>query len=68
MGVWDLMMFQQKIDKWMKLALDESFSEADRALYLEKAEEFIEWRKRYLQEWDERQEWRKENPYGYRCE
>jgi hypothetical protein len=29
-------MFQQKIDKWMKLALDESLSEADRALYLKK--------------------------------
>ena len=52
----------------MKLALDESFSEADRALYLKKAEEFIEWRKRYLKEWDERQEWRKENPHGYRSE
>jgi hypothetical protein len=37
MGVWDLMMFQQKIDKWMKLALDESFSEDDRAFYLKKA-------------------------------
>ena len=68
MGVWDFRLFEQEIDKWMKLALDESFSEVDRELYLKKAEEFIEWRKRYLKEWDERQEWRKENPHGYRSE
>jgi hypothetical protein len=52
MGVWDFRWFKQEIDKWMKLALDESLSEGDRAVYLAKAEQIVESRDRYSKEWE----------------
>ena len=52
MGVWDLMGFKQEIDKWLNLALDESLSEGDRAVYLAKAEQIVESRERYAKEWE----------------
>jgi hypothetical protein len=52
MGVWDFRWFEQEIDKWMKLALDESLSEGDRAVYLAKAEQIVESRDRCSKEWE----------------
>ena len=52
MGVWDFRWFEQEIDKWMKLALDDSLLEGDRAVYLTKAEQIIESRDRYAKEWE----------------
>jgi hypothetical protein len=52
MGVWDFRWFEQEIDKWMKLALDDSLSEGDRALFLAKAEQDIKTRDRYAKEWE----------------
>jgi hypothetical protein len=68
MGVWDFLRFEQEIDKWMKLALDESLSEDDRARYLKKVEQVTESRDRYAKEWEINAAWRKENPHGYRSE
>jgi hypothetical protein len=52
MGVWDFRWFKQEIDKWMNLALDDSLSEGDRAVYLKKAREVIQSRDRYAKEWE----------------
>jgi hypothetical protein len=52
MGVWDFRWFEQEIDKWMKLALDDSLLEGDRALYLAKVEQVIKSRDRYAKEWE----------------
>jgi len=52
MGVWDFRWFEQEIDKWMTLALDDSLLEGDRAVYLAKAEQVIESRDRYAREWE----------------
>jgi hypothetical protein len=52
MGVWDFRWFEQEIDKWMNLALDDSLSEGDRAVYLAKADQIIESRDRYTKEWE----------------
>ena len=68
MGVWDFLRFEQEINKWMKLALDESLSEDDRARYLKKVEQVTESRDRYAKEWEINAAWRKENPHGYRSE
>jgi hypothetical protein len=68
MGVWDFLRFEQEINKWMKLALDESLSEDDRARYLKKVEQVAESRDRYAKEWEINAAWRKENPHGYRSE
>ncbi len=51
MGVWDFRWFKQEIEKWMNLALDDSLSEGDRAVYLAKAEQIVESRNRYAKEW-----------------
>ena len=68
MGVWDFRLFEQEIEKWMKLVSDESLSEDDRALYLKKVEKVTESRDRYAREWEITAAWRKENPLGYRSE
>ena len=52
MGVWDFRWFKQEIDNWMNLALDDSLSEGDRAVYLAKAEQDIKTRDRYAKEWE----------------
>ena len=52
MGVWDFKWFQQEIQKWMKLAIDESLSESDRSLYLQRAEDVIQSRDRYAKKWE----------------
>jgi len=52
MGVWDFRWFEQEIDKWMTLALDDSLSEDVRALYLAKAREVFQSRDRYAKEWE----------------
>ena len=52
MGVWDFRWFQQEIDKWMKLATNESLSESDRALYMKKSQDVIQSRDRYSMEWE----------------
>ena len=52
MGVWDFKWFQQEIDKWMKLATNESLSESDRCVYLMRAEDVIQSRDRYTKEWE----------------
>ena len=52
MGVWDFRWFEQEIDKWMKLTVNESLSEGDRAVYLTKAREVIQSRTRYEREWE----------------
>ena len=52
MGVWDFRWFEQEIDKWMKLALDDSLPEDDRDVYLAKAEQIVESRERYAKEWE----------------
>ena len=52
MGVWDFRWFEFEIDKWLKLTLNESLSEADRAVYLKKAREVIQSRDRYAKEWE----------------
>lgn len=52
MGVWDFRWFKQEIEKWMNLALDDSLSEGDRAVYLAKAEQIIQSRDRYAKEWE----------------
>jgi hypothetical protein len=51
MGVWDFRWFEQEIDKWMNLALDDLLLEGDRAMYLTKAEQVIESRDRYARDW-----------------
>ena len=68
MGVWDFRLFEQEIDKWMKLVSDESLPEDDRALYLKKVEQVTESRDRYAKEWEINNAWRKENPHGQRGE
>ncbi len=68
MGVWDFRWFEQEIEKWMKLVLNESLSEDDRAMYLKKAEQIIESRDRYAKEWEIKAAWWKDNPNGYRSE
>ena len=52
MGVWDFKWFEQEIDKWMKLALNDSLSEDDRVVYLKNATEVIQSRDRYAKEWE----------------
>jgi hypothetical protein len=52
MGVWNFRWFEQEIDKWMKLALDDSLLEGDRAVYLAKADQIVESRERYAKEWE----------------
>jgi hypothetical protein len=52
MGVWDFRWFEQEIDKWMNLALDDSLPEDDRSVYLKKAEQIIKSRARYEREWE----------------
>ncbi len=52
MGVWDFRWFKQEIDKWMNLALDDSLSEGDRAVYLAKADQIVESRERYAKVWE----------------
>jgi hypothetical protein len=64
MGVWDFRWFEQEIDKWMKLALDDSLLEDDRAVYLTKAEQIIESRDRYAKEWEVRAAGRRDNSNG----
>jgi hypothetical protein len=64
MGVWDFRWFEQEIDKWMKLALDESLSEGDRALYLKKAGQISESRDRYAREWEIKAAGRRDNSNG----
>jgi len=68
MGVWDFRLFEQEIEKWMKLVSDESLSEDDRALYLKRVDQVTESRDRYAKEWETNADWRKENPHGYRSE
>lgn len=68
MGVWDFRLFEQEIDKWKKLSLDESLSEDHRVLYLKKVEQVTQSRERYAREWEINAAWRKENPHGYRSE
>ena len=68
MGVWDFRLFQQEVDKWMKLVRDKSLSEDDRALYLKKVKQVTESRDRYAKEWEINSAWRKENPHGNRSE
>jgi hypothetical protein len=64
MGVWDFRWFEQEIDKWMKLALDDSLLEDDRAVYLTKAEQIIESRDHYSKEWEVRAAGRRDNSNG----
>ena len=64
MGVWDFRWFEQEIDKWMKLALDDSLSEDDRAVYLAKVEQIIESRDRYSKSWEINTAGRRENSNG----
>jgi hypothetical protein len=64
MGVWDFRWFKQEIDKWMKLALDYSLSEDDRAVYLAKAEQIVESRDRYSKEWEIKAAGRRDNSNG----
>ena len=64
MGVWDFKWLEQEIEKWMKLALDDSLLEGDRALYLKKAREVIQSRDRYAREWEVNTVWWKEHPNG----
>jgi hypothetical protein len=52
MGVWDFRWFEQEIDKWMNLALDDSLPEDARAVYLKKAREVIQSRDCYAKEWE----------------
>ena len=68
MGVWDFRWFDQEIEKWMKLVRDESMSEGDRAVYLERVEQVTESRDRYAREWEINAAWRKENSHGQRSE
>ena len=68
MGVWDFRLFEQEIDKLMKLVSDESLPEDDRALYLKKVEQVTQSRDRYAKEWEINATRRKENPRGYRSE
>ena len=68
MGVWDFRLFKQEIDKWMKLAMDESLSPEDRAHYLRNAEHAKENRDRYALQWEMNAlKWR-EDPSGQRSE
>jgi hypothetical protein len=64
MGVWDFRWFEQEIDKWMKLARNESLSEADRAVHLTKVEQIIESRDRYEKEWEIKAAGRRDNSDG----
>jgi hypothetical protein len=64
MGVWDFRWFEQEIDKWMNLALDDSLSEGDRAVYLAKAEQIIQSRDRYGKEWKINAAGRKDDSNG----
>jgi hypothetical protein len=64
MGVWDFRWFEQEIDKWMKLALDDSLSEDDRAVQLTKVEQIIESRDRYAKEWEVKAAGRRDNSNG----
>jgi hypothetical protein len=64
MGVWDFKWFEQEIEKWMNLALDDSLLEGDRALYLKKAREVIQSRDRYAKEWEIKTAGRRDNSNG----
>jgi hypothetical protein len=64
MGVWDFRWFEQEIDKWMRLALDDSLLEDDQAVYLEKAEQVIESRDQYAKEWEINAAGRRDNSNG----
>jgi hypothetical protein len=64
MGVWDFRWFEQEIDKWMRLALDDSLLEGDRAVYLKKAREVIQSRDRYAKEWEIKAAGRRDNSNG----
>ena len=64
MGVWDFRWFEQEIDKWMNLALDDSLSDDDRAVYLAKAEQIVESRDRYSKEWESNAAGRMSNSNG----
>ena len=64
MGVWDFKWFEQEIDKWMKLALNDSLLEGDRVVYLEKAEQVIESRDQYAKEWEINAVGRRDNSNG----
>jgi hypothetical protein len=64
MGIWDFKWFEQEIDKWMKLALDDSLSEDVRAVYLAKAREVFQSRDRYAKEWEINAVYRKDNSNG----
>ena len=66
MGVWDFRWFEQEIDKWMKLALDDSLSEDDRVVQLTKVEQIIESRDRYAREWEIKAAERRDNSNGQR--
>jgi hypothetical protein len=68
MGVWDFRWFEQEIDKWMKLALDDSLPEDDRDVYLAKAEQIIESRHRYAKEWEINTASRKDYSNGQRSQ
>ncbi len=48
----------------MKLALDYSLSEDDRAVYLAKAEQIVESRDRYSKEWEIKAAGRRDNSNG----
>jgi hypothetical protein len=64
MGVWDFRWFEQEIEKWMTLALNDSLSEDDRAVHLKKAEQIIESRDRYAKEWEIKAAGRRDNSNG----
>ena len=64
MGVWDFRWFEQEIEKWMTLALNDSLSEDDRAVHLKKAEQIIESRDRYANEWEIKAAGRRDNSNG----
>jgi hypothetical protein len=64
MGAWDFRWLEQEIDKWMKLALDDSLPEDDRSVYLTKAKEVIESRDRCAKEWEVRAAGRRDKLNG----
>jgi hypothetical protein len=68
MGVWDFRWFEQEIDKWMKLALDDSLSDDDRVVQLTKVEQIIESRDRYAREWEINTGSRKDYSNGQRSQ
>jgi hypothetical protein len=64
MGVWDFRWFEQEIEKWMNLALDDSLSDDDRAVYLAKATQIVDSRARYAKEWEINAAGRRDNSNG----